>query len=85
MGFEGPDGVFGRHNICDMDYVRTHEPEKCKREAEERKLNEAVVSKYSQREDAKRVAKTLELCDQGAFDKAYCETFRKKGQAKAQR
>ncbi|SRR6266480_6030998 len=33
-------------SICDEDYVRTHEPEKCKKEADELKLNEEIVSKW---------------------------------------
>ncbi len=73
-----------RGSICDLDYVRTHEPEKCKKEADELKLNEEVVSKYLERVEIKRTAKTLELCEKRVFDKDYCETFKKKLQAKAQ-
>ena|SRR5439155_12021764 len=71
-------------SICDEDYVRAHQPEKCKKEADDLKLNEQVVSKYLEREEAKRTAKTLELCEKRVFDKDYCETFKKKLQAKAQ-
>ena len=73
-----------RGSICDEDYVRAHQPEKCKKEADDLKLNEQVVSKYLEREEAKRTAKTLEFCEKRVFDEDYCETFKKKLQAKAQ-
>ena len=71
-------------SICDEDYVRTHEPERCKKEADELKLNEEVVSKWLERAEAESTAKTLELCDKQVFEKDYCDTFKKKLQAKAQ-
>jgi len=71
-------------SICDQDYFRTHEAEKCKKEADELKLNEEVVGKWLEREEAKDTAKRLELCDKKVYEKDYCDAFKKKQQAKAQ-
>ncbi len=69
-------------SICDQDYFRPNNPEKCKKEADELKLNAEVVSKWLEREEAKDTAKRLELCDKKVYEKDYCDALKKKQQAK---
>src|SRR5439155_5812505 len=69
-------------DLCAQDYYgRTH-AEDCKHAAEQRKLDQEMVDKYLSRLEAKRAAKTLELCDKHVFDTAYCAAFKQKLQSK---
>ncbi|MGC1451873.1 MAG: hypothetical protein WA830_17735 [Candidatus Sulfotelmatobacter sp.] len=61
----------------DADAVRRMEEHEAE-EAEERRLDKEVLSAYWLREKTKHDAKTMELCEKGIFDKAYCDEFKAK-------